>query len=101
MNVRVSQVGKLDAGGACSAGAQRGGCFAQQAVEVVKGKGPGNSAVFANEHLGVRNPLAMRRLVEPKAPLRKFIKGNLKAGRQSGAKLAPYLWYAKKSDCIL
>jgi hypothetical protein len=49
----------------------------------------------------VRNPLAMRRLVEPKAPLRKFIKGNLKAGRQSGAKLAPYLWYAKKSDCIL
>ena len=45
MNVRVSQVGKLDAGGACSAGAQRAGCCAQQAVEVVKGKGPGSSVV--------------------------------------------------------
>ncbi len=70
-------------------------------MEVVKGKGPGNSAVFANQHLSVRDPFAMRSQVEPKAPLRKFIKGNLKAGRQSGAKLAPYLWYAKKPHCIL
>ena len=101
MDVRVSKVGKLNAGGACFAGAQCGRCRAQQPVKVVKSKGPGSSTVFANEHLGVRNPLAMRRLVEPKAPLGKFIKGNLKAGRQSGAKLAPYLWYAKKSDCIL
>lgn len=101
MDVWVGKVGKLNAGGACFAGAQCGGGRAQQPVEVVQGKGPGNSAVFANEHLGVRNPLALRSLVKPKAPLRKFIKGNLKAGRQSGAKLAPYLWYAKKPSRIL